>query len=521
MSTDTQVQTLRLVLGDQLNPVHTWFQAVDPAVVYVLMEVRSETDYVVHHAQKVIAIFAAMRDFQRMLEAAGHRVHYLRINAPENQQHITKNLEYLAEHYGARAVQCQSPDEWRLDALLSTWRDTSSLSVECVDSEHFLTDRFEAQRLFEGKRSWLMASFYRAMRLKHGVLLDAGRQPVGGKWSFDADNRHAWRGPTTKQADPLPPPDRRPAHDHASVWADIQTAGVVTMGEPQAATFRWPLNRAEALVQLEAFIAEGLPYFGHYQDAMHTAHWRLFHALLSFALNVKMLSPKDVVQRAEQAYEAGLAPIEAAEGFIRQVLGWREYIRGVYWAQMPGYDDSNALDQQLALPAWFWTGETRMRCMQHAIGQSLTHAYAHHIQRLMVIGNFALIAGLSPQAVHRWYLGIYIDAFEWVELPNTIGMSQYADGGLLATKPYASSAAYIHRMSDYCKGCHYKKDDKLGDDACPLNALYWDFFEQKKPLLGRNPRLGLVYKNLERMPETDRAAIARKAAQTRDELDRL
>ena len=521
-STPVQPATcLRLILGDQLNPTHSWFDQVDGDVVYVLMEVRSETDYVLHHAQKVLGIFAAMRALSAQLQASGHRVHYITIDDADNQHDIPANLELVAQRCGATQVQCQAPDEWRLDALLHAWRDQTTLQVTSVSSEHFLTDRLDVQQQFVGKKSWLMETFYRAMRVKHGVMLEDGNKPLGGKWNFDASNRQNWHGPNTKHADPAEPEDVRPIHNHAKLWSSIQSAGVKTFGNAQAAAFRWPVNRDEALAQLGHFVQHVLPNFGRYQDAMHTDTWRLFHALISFGLNVKMLSPLEVIRRAEQALQEGVASIEAVEGFIRQILGWREYVRGVYWANMPGYDERNALDNHKNLPQWFWTGHTKMRCMQHTIGQSLEHAYAHHIQRLMVIGNFALLAGVSPQQVHQWYLGVYIDAFEWVELPNTVGMSQYADGGLLATKPYVSSAAYIDRMSNYCKGCHYNKSEKVGNKACPFNALYWDFFARHRDRLGNNFRLGMVYKNLDRMTPEQQAAIAQQAHRVVGNLDNL
>ena len=293
------------------------------------------------------------------------------------------------------------------------------------------------------------------------------------------------------------------------------------MGQPQAETFRWPLNRAEALQQLDHFIAHALPHFGDYQDALSHRSWHLFHSLLSFALNTKMLNPREVVQRAEQAWREGTAPLHAAEGFIRQILGWRGYVRGVYWARMPGYTQANHLGHTRPLPDWFWTGETRMACLASAIGQSLEHAYAHHIQRLMVIGNFALLAGLDPAALHRWYLGIYIDAFEWVEAPNTLGMSQWADGGRLATKPYVSSAAYLQRMGDHCKGCSYDPKARIGERACPFNALYWSFFERNEAALAQNHRLGMVYRQLGKMTEDQRDALRSQAQRVSQQLDAL
>ncbi|WP_369915090.1 cryptochrome/photolyase family protein [Xanthomonas sp. NCPPB 3005] len=513
--TSSQPHTLRLVLGDQLNPDHAWFDVCDSGVVYVLMEVRQETDYVLHHAQKILALFAAMRDFARQLRAAGHRVRYVAIDDVSNRQSIPDNLAALIAHYRAQRLEYQDPDEWRLDAQLRQWCAAQPFATQAVDSAHFYTTRTELAELFGGRKQWLMEHFYRRMRQRHHVLIDATGAPEGGQWNYDHDNRRPWPGT------PPPPPDARPTHDHSALWSTIQAAGVASFGQPQAAQLRWPLNRGEALAWLDHFIASALPQFGPYEDAMSTRSPRLFHSQLSFALNTKMLRPQEVVERAQAAYDAGAAPLAAVEGFIRQILGWREYVRGIYWAHMPGYAQRNALDQHTPLPGWFWTGDTRMRCLSQAIGQSLDEAYAHHIQRLMVIGNFALLAGLDPAAVHRWYLGVYIDAFEWVELPNTLGMSQFADGGLLATKPYASSAAYIDRMSDYCQGCHYDKKQKTGERACPYNALYWDFFARHQATLGRNPRLAMVYRQLGKMEDVQLQALREHAGWVREQLETL
>lgn len=507
--------TLRLVLGDQLNPQHSWFQQVDAQVVYVLMEVRQETDYVLHHAQKILAIFAAMRDLARQLRTAGHRVRYVALDDASNRQSIPDNLTALAAHYSAHTVQWQQPDEWRLDAQLQDWASTSGLHCSVVGSEHFLTARDDLATQMHGRRQWLMEHFYRSMRRRYRLLLDEHDQPAGGQWNFDHDNRKPWPGT------PSAPADWRPTHDHRALWDLLQRCGVHSFGEPQADAVRWPLNRAEALACLEAFITHALPHFGDYEDAMTSQAPRLFHSLLSFSLNVKMLHPLEVLQRAEAAWRTGHAPLAAVEGFVRQILGWREYVRGIYWAHMPGYEQRNALDHQLPLPHWFWNGDTRMRCLQLSIRQSLQTAHAHHIQRLMVIGNFSLLAGLDPAALHRWYLGIYIDAFEWVELPNTLGMSQRADGGLIATKPYVSSAAYLQRMGDYCQGCAYHPKLKTGPRACPFNALYWDFFARHAETLGSNHRLALVYRQWQKMPPEQQTALQAHAQQLRQQLDSL
>ncbi|MBC3863711.1 cryptochrome/photolyase family protein [Undibacterium jejuense] len=506
--------TIRLLLGDQLNIQHSWFRNVDKTKIYILMEVRQETDYVLHHAQKILAIFAAMRDMARQLKELGHQVHYLKIDAPENLHAIPANIDVLITQYKADAVEYQAPDEWRLDQQLYQHGRTSTIPWRMVDSEHFYTHRGQAAEIFKGRKQWLMEYFYRQMRVQHQILMD-DKKPVGDQWNFDHDNRKAWKGI------PVEPADIRSRHDHSALWQSIVNAGVASFGQAHADAFAWALNRQEALQQLEGFVAHALPHFGDFQDAMHTKAWRLFHSLLSFALNVKMLTPHEVVKRVEDAYRAGQVPLAAAEGYIRQILGWREYIRGVYWANMPEYAEKNFFQHQRELPQWFWTGKTKMNCLSHAITQSLEQAHAHHIQRLMVIGNFSLLAGLDPVAVHQWYLGVYIDAFEWVELPNTIGMSQFADGGLLATKPYVSSAAYIDKMSDYCKGCYYDKKSRIGDNACPFNALYWDFFERNKAALSKNPRIGMAYRQLEKMDVKAISDFKMQAQKMLDNLDML
>jgi deoxyribodipyrimidine photolyase-related protein len=511
---DKTMTTLRLILGDQLNPEHSWFSRVDPSVHYTLMEVRQETDYVLHHAQKIIAIFAGMRALARELTERGHAIHYLSLDDPDNTHDIPRNLAELATKLGATAIEYQAPDEWRLDQQLKEMAATSALRVTMVQSEHFMTQREDVEAIFKGRRQWLMEHFYRTLRQRHNILMD-GSNPVGGQWNFDAENRKPWKGK------PEAPPDHRPTHDHSAIWRMIEAAGVKSFGNPQASEFRWPVNRAESLTLMNAFMSEVLPGFGDFEDAMSMRSWRLFHSLLSFSLNTKMLSAHEVVNAAQQAWHEQKAPLAAVEGFIRQILGWREYVRGIYWAHMPGYETCNALGHDRPLPQWFWSGKTNMNCLSHAIGQSLEHAYAHHIQRLMVIGNFAMLAGLNPQSLHHWYLGIYIDAFEWVELPNTVGMSQYADGGRLATKPYVSSGAYIDRMSDYCKDCHYDKKLRLGEKACPFNALYWAFYQRHENLLKKNPRIGMAYRQLDKMSDQDKQAIEQQAKLLMDRINDL
>lgn len=487
------MKTLRLILGDQLNSNHSWFKNVDDEIIYVLMEVKQETNYVLHHAQKIIAIFAAMRDFQSNLTKNGHHVVYLKINDQVNQHSFKANLNALFDQHNIKKFEYQEPDEYRLDQDLVKFCSEISIPFQCYSSEHFYTERYEVSELFKNKKTWLMETFYRYMRKKHHVLMSDHNEPIGSKWNFDSDNRKAWKGnPETFK-------DHRPIHNHTDLWDEITKSNIKSFGENQAAQFRWPLNREEALKHLEFFVDHILVYFGDYQDAMHKDQARMFHSLISFGLNTKMLNPNEVIKKIEKSYNNNQISINTAEGFIRQILGWREYIRGYYWSNIPSLQSDNYFNHQLAVPSWFWNSKTRMNCLKYTISQSLENAYAHHIQRLMVVGNFSLLVGINPKSLHEWYLGIYIDAFEWVEMPNTLGMSQYADGGKLASKPYVSTANYVNKMSNYCEGCHYLKNEKIGEKACPFNSLYWNFFSINAEKLGKNPRLGIVYKQLRDM----------------------
>jgi deoxyribodipyrimidine photolyase-related protein len=508
--------TLRLILGDQLNSNHSWFKTPDKRVAYVLMEVRQETDYVKHHVQKVAAFFAAMRAFARHLSSAGHRVIYLRLDDPQNRQDIPANIRHLlrAEKFGR--FEYLQPDEYRLDVQLKEMSAALPVPGAAADTEHFLTERRELGEMFAGKKRFLMESFHRRMRKRHGVLMD-GEKPAGGSWNFDAENRTPYDGRV-----PIPEPLLF-ENDVRDIVAMMAAAKVATFGAIDAARLPWPVDRSQALRLLDRFIRDGLPHFGTYQDAMSLSSWSLFHCRLSFALNTKMLHPMEVIQAAVKARQETPRRIalHQVEGFVRQILGWREYMRGVYWALMPAFAQMNYLGHDRPLPDFYWTGETRMRCMAEAIGQSLRQAYAHHIQRLMVTGNFALLARVHPDEVDAWYLGIYIDAVQWVELPNTRAMSQFADGGLVATKPYVSSANYIRRMSDYCGSCAYDAGKKHGEGACPFNSLYWDFYVVHREKLASNPRVGMMIRTWDRMAAPERKRILKQAETYRADINRL
>lgn len=500
-------KTLRLVLGDQLNAAHSWFKTVDTSVVYVLMELRSETDYVQHHIQKVIGFFAAMRHFAAELQQMGHNVHYIRLNDASNLQSFAGNCAGLISTGNFSRFEYQKPDEFRIDEHLRQFAESLEIPHEALDTEHFYSTRNELQSFFSGKKTYLMESFYRYMRKKHGVLIENGDQPLHGKWNFDEDNRRSL--PKGHH----PPPPLLFDNDLTHLEAEIHKAGVKTLGAVDSRNFIWPVNRAQSLKLLEFFMDNCLPLFGTFQDAMAPGEWSLYHSRISFSLNTKMLSPKEVVDRAILEYQK--RPDEIAyhqlEGFVRQIIGWREYMRGIYWMKMPDYAEMNYFAHSEKLPRWFWDGNTRMNCLKNAVKQSLQFSYAHHIQRLMITGNFALLAGVDPDEVDRWYLGIYIDAIEWVEITNTRGMSQFADGGIVGTKPYVSSAAYISKMSSYCQGCYYDKSKKTGERACPFNSMYWNFYNRHEDKLSKNPRIGMAYNLWKKMQSEQKTALLEQA----------
>jgi deoxyribodipyrimidine photolyase-related protein len=360
----------------------------------------------------------------------------------------------------------------------------------------------------------LMENFYRMMRKKHHVLMQ-GSQPEGNQWNFDKDNRLKYKGQ-------VPVPNEIEFNQNIEkILIEIEKANISTFGKIDVKKFNWPTSREACLEQLKYFCENLLKYFGDYEDAMHTDEKFLFHSRLSFAMNSKMLSPKEVVETVVDFYHKNEddITISQVEGFVRQILGWREYVRGIYWKEMPTYSKMNALENHNKLPDFYWTGKTKMNCMQKAISQSLEEAYAHHIQRLMIIGNFSLLTQMHPDEVDAWYLGVYIDAIEWVELPNTRGMSQYADGGILATKPYVSSGSYINKMSNYCSSCHYSVKDKFGDKACPFNTLYWNFLDEKKQYFANNQRMGMMLNMLKKMNPEELAKINEKANHIIENLD--
>lgn len=506
---------VRLILGDQLNASHPWFREQNPDVLYVMMEVRCESEYVTHHIQKIAGIFATMRGFAQALHSSGHEVHYISITDPSNAHNFADNLIAIKRTPGFDCLEYQLPDEYRLDLELKKLSPRLDCTCQATDTDHFLTSREEVGLFFEGKKVWRMENFYRSMRQRYGILLDRDGKPLGGQWNFDQENRKK-----IPKSHEIPGPLNF-SNDVTVVLRDIYEADLPYIGNIDAENFIWPISRQQARQLLQDFLQLRLKNFGRFQDALSEAGWSLYHSRISQALNLKLISPQEVIQQALSHWESQKDAISLPqiEGFVRQILGWREYVRGIYWAHMPRYAQSNALDHQRPLPDFFWTGQTKMRCMQKAIKQSLEYGYAHHIQRLMVTGNFCALAGITPAQVDQWYLGIYVDAFEWVELPNTRGMSQFADAGKLASKPYVSSANYLQKMGDHCSNCHYQPKQKLGDQACPFNSLYWRFLHVHESRLRRNPRMAMMYRQLDKLK--DKEQVLAHAEQLLERIETL
>lgn len=500
----TEYKTLRLILGDQLNAKHSWLDKTDDSVLYVMMELRQETDYVRHHIQKIEAFFRAMRRFADILKSQGHHVFYVPFDHPENSGSLTLELDKIINGKAIQSFEYQEPDEYRLDEQLKSYCSELKIHHKRVSSEHFLTERKDVKDLFAGRKQIIMEYFYRHMRLKYDILME-GDHPKGGQWNYDSENRKKWKG--SPEVSPLEYSRKTEERICDDSW-NLQSMG------QEKGDFTFPKDHEESLIILEHFCRHLLPHFGSYQDAMHTEQPFLFHSLLSFSLNTKMLHPMEAVHRVIEEWENRPEEISLAqvEGFVRQIIGWREFMRGIYWVEMPSYKSRNFFGHENSLPDFYWTGNTKMNCLKHAVNNSLDNAYAHHIQRLMILGNFALLIGVHPDEVDRWFLGVYADAIEWVQLPNTRGMSQFADGGLLATKPYISSGSYINKMSNYCSGCAYNVKQRNEETACPFNSLYWNFLTMNREKLSSNPRMGMMYRLLDKIPQDEFTRLTKRAA---------
>ena len=497
---------LVLVLGDQLSPNLSALAKTDKASdIVVMAEVMGEANYVPHHPKKIAFIFSAMRKFARQLRDAGWTVAYTKLDDPDNTGSITGELIRRSAELDATGVVYTEPGEWRLIEALGEM----PLQSHSLPDTRFIASHQEFDNWAEGRKQLRMEYFYRDMRRKTGLLMD-GDQPEGGKWNYDHDNRKPAPDQVTFSG-----PLKFPADQEVLELVDTRFGG--NFGDLRPFWFATDSDQAQQ--QLTHWIEGGLPKFGDFQDAMLNDQQFLYHSLISFYVNAGLLDPLDVCKQVQAAYHAGLAPLNAVEGFIRQIIGWREYVRGIYFREGPDYTSRNALGHTRVLPAVFWGGETKMNCMAKSVGQTKTEAYAHHIQRLMVTGNFALLAGIDPAEVHEWYLAVYADAYEWVEAPNVIGMSQFADDGIIASKPYISSGNYIHKMSDYCGSCAYRAQDKTGIDACPFNLLYWHFLDRHRDRFSNNPRMGNMYRVWDRMDETRRETVLSEATQFLERMD--
>ena len=495
---------LIVVLGDQLSPDLSSLAAAPDGHV-LMAELSDEAGYVRHHKQKIALVFSAMRHFAEALREAGREVSYLAYGAHAAVNSFTDAVAHMVDKHGFDRVLVTEPGEYRLAEEFADWAVRFGVPVEILPDTRFIATHEEFENWAAGKKQLRMEFFYREMRRKTGLLMD-GDEPLGGQWNYDADNRKK-----------LPKGHVLPMRKRSA--PNALTRQVLDLVDTHFANhfgtldgFGWPVTASEAEAHYAHFLDHCLPYFGDYQDAMKSGESFLYHGLVASSLNLGLLDPLDICRRAEARLRDGQAPLNAVEGFIRQIIGWREYIRGIYWLKMPDYIDSNFFNHRRDLPDFYYTGDTDMACLREAVDASHTHAYAHHIQRLMITGNFALLAGIDPEQVNRWYLEVYADAYEWVQLPNTHGMALFADGGVVASKPYIASGAYVNRMSDYCADCSYQVKQPTGQTACPFNYLYWDFVTRHRDTLGNNPRMGMVYRTYDKMDEAKKQAIGTSAA---------
>ena len=515
-ATASTTRHLVFILGDQLDEHSAALTDFNSKTDRVLMvEVADESTHVWSAKPRTAYFFAAMRHFANLLRERGIQVDYARIGEHGFNSLVEALNEAVARTQPQKVVMVE-PGEWRIEQALRELAGTLKIDLAVREDRHFLVSRREFADWASAYKQMRMEYFYRMMRKRHQVMMD-GDEPLGGRWNYDTENRGAFdkKGPQNIPA----PPKFEPDSITQGALADVETYFASHPGS--LAHFNWPVTRAEALLALKLFIDTRLEKYGEFQDAMWTTQPFLYHSLISAALNVKLLNPREVIAAAVQALKQGKAPIEAVEGFVRQVLGWREFMRGVYWLDMPGMREANHYGHQRALPKWYWTADTGMNCMRHTIGQTLNYGYAHHIQRLMVTGIWGLLAETKPQALEDWYLAVYVDAIDWVELPNVAGMALYANGGRFTSKPYIASGQYIKRMSNYCIGCKYKPEVRSGDNACPFTTLYWNFLDKHEKTLVKNPRTSLMAKNITRLSEADRAAIRSQAAITLENLDAL
>lgn len=503
---------IRFIFGDQLSESISSLVTLDPSHDVVFMcEVIEEATYVKHHQQKIAFIFSAMRHFATLLINKGVKVHYVKLDDPDNTGSFDTEIIRVMSHFKADKIILTAPSEYRVLQKVQSWQ--RKMPVEILPDTRFLCTQEEFSKWISEKKQPRMEFFYREMRIKHRLLMTDDNKPIGGKWNYDQENRRPIKGSIH-----IPP---RLHFKHDAVTTEVLSLVKRQFADHfgQLESFNWAVTRDDALACLDLFIDKLLPQFGDYQDAMQSGEVFLFHSVLSPYINIGLLLPLEICQRAEKAYFENKVSLNSAEGFIRQILGWREYIRGIYWHYMPEYAEKNFFEVSRKLPDLYWGGDTDMKCLHEVVRQTKEYAYSHHIQRLMVTGNFALLAGLDPVAVCEWYLIVYADAFDWVELPNTLGMALFGDGGLLASKPYAASGKYINRMSNFCKNCRYNPNEMVGEDACPFNSLYWRFVAINEKKLQKNPRFFYMYANWHKMASERKSEILQQAEDFLSELN--
>jgi deoxyribodipyrimidine photolyase-related protein len=505
--------SLRFVLGDQLTHTLSSLRGLDKTTdVVLIVEVHNEATYVRHHKQKIAFLFSAMRHFAESLRDKGITVDYVRLDDPANTGSFTTELERAVKRHKSREVIVTEPGEWRVWEMMLDWRERFDVPVHIRDDDRFIASRDEFARWAEDRKTYRMEFFYREMRRKTGLLMN-GEEPEGGQWNYDHDNRKKL---PAKLALP-----KRTRFEPDAITREVLALVAARFGNHfgDLEPFAWAVTRDGALEALAHFVDTCLDGYGDYQDAMKTGEDFLYHSIISPYLNSGLLTAREVADAAVAAYQNGKAPLNAVEGFVRQVIGWREFVRGIYWTRMPDYAATNHLEAKRNLPAFYWNGETDMHCLKECVRTSRQHAYAHHIQRLMVTGNFALLAGIAPEQIEEWYLVVYADAYDWVELPNVHGMVLHADGGVLGSKPYAASGAYIDRMSDYCSSCAYDVKIKSGAKACPFNYLYWNFLIENESKLAKNPRMAMPYRTLQKMTDVRRQEITADSSAFLDSLE--
>ena len=504
---------LCVITGDQLSQTMSSLSAIDKHTDHVLMaEVNSEATYVKHHKKKIAFVFSAMRHFAKELSEKGYQVHYVDYRSENNQGSLSAQIQYFCQMHQVDEIILAHPGEYRLWQAFNDWQSTQDIPLTVLNDNRFYEDKSFFENWAQSRKQLRMEYFYRELRKAHNILMD-GDKPIGGKWNFDSENRK--KLPKGQ----IPPKNKEFAMDSITqeVIELVQEEFSDHFGDVEG--FHYAVTRDQALEVLHTFIVERLENFGDFQDAMAQDEPWLYHSHISLYINTGLITPHEAVQAAEAAYFQKKAPLNAVEGFIRQILGWREYVRGLYWFYMPQYETQNYLAAKRSLPAFFWTAETDMNCLQQCIQTTKEHAYAHHIQRLMVLGNFALLTGLSPAQVNEWYLIVYADAYEWVEMPNVTGMILFADGGKLASKPYAASGAYINKMSNYCQYCTYSVKEKFGQQACPFNYLYWHFIDRHRDKFEANPRMAMIYRTFKKMDPAQVEKILQEAELFLQRLD--